>query len=79
MTRTERAVNAGPAARGLTVMVEEIRFQNRRSLQNMKYSIAVTTNSRSMIFVTIVSCVRCCVCVFDPIYYGASLRLSVYV
>ena len=42
-------------------------------------SIAVATNSRSMIFVTIVSCVRWCVCVFDPIYSGASLRLSVYV
>ena len=44
-----------------------------------KDSIAVATNSRSMIFVTIVSCVRWCVCVFDPIYSGASLRLSVYV
>ena len=42
-------------------------------------SIAVSTNSRSMIFVTIVSCVCWCVCVFDPIYSGASLRLSVYV
>ena len=31
MTRTERAVHAGPAARGLTVMVEG-RSQNRRSL-----------------------------------------------
>ena len=31
-----------------------------------------------VIFVTIVSCVRWCVCVFDPIYFGASLRLSVY-
>ena len=44
-----------------------------------KDSIAVATNSRSMIFVTIVSCVRWCVCVFDLIYSGASLRLSVYV
>ena len=35
MTRTERAVHAGPAVRGLTVMVEG-RSQNRRSLQNMK-------------------------------------------
>ena len=34
MTRTERAVHAGPAARGLTVMMED-RSQNRRSLQNM--------------------------------------------
>ena len=48
---------------------------------DVKYSIAVATNSRLMIFVTIVSCVRWCVCmcVFDPIYSGASLRLSVYV
>ena len=45
----------------------------------IKDSIAVATNSRSMIFVTIVSCVRWFVCVFDPIHYGASLRLSVYV
>ena len=37
MTRTERAVHAGPAARGLTVMVEG-RSQNRRSLQNMNKS-----------------------------------------
>ena len=37
MTRTERAVHAGPAARGLTVMVE-CRSQNRRSLQNTKKS-----------------------------------------
>ena len=46
-----------------------------------KESIAVATNPRSMIFVTIVSCVRWCVCtcVFDPIHSGASLRLSVYV
>ena len=34
MTRTGRAVHAGPAARGLTVMVED-HSQNRRSLQNM--------------------------------------------
>ena len=32
-----------------------------------------------MKFVTIASCVRWCVCVFDPIYSGPSLRLSVYV
>ena len=32
MTRTERAVHAGPAARGLTVMAEG-RSQNRRSLR----------------------------------------------
>ena len=37
MTRTERAVHAGPAARGLTVMVEG-RSQNRRSLHNMNKS-----------------------------------------
>ena len=37
MTRTERAVHAGSAARGLTVMVEG-RSQNRRSLQNMNKS-----------------------------------------
>ena len=37
MTRTERAVHAGPAARGLTVMVEG-RSQNWRSLQNMNKS-----------------------------------------
>ena len=37
MTRTERAVHAGPAARGLAVMVEG-RSQNRRSLQNMNKS-----------------------------------------
>ena len=37
MTRTERAVHAGPAARGLTVMVEG-RSQNRRSLRNMNNS-----------------------------------------
>ena len=36
MTRTEQAVHAGPAARGLTV--EEDRSQNRRSLQNMNKS-----------------------------------------
>ena len=37
MTPTERAVHAGPAARGLTVMVEG-RSQKRRSLQNMNKS-----------------------------------------
>ena len=37
MTRTERAVHAGPAARGLTMMVED-RSQNRRSLQNVNKS-----------------------------------------
>ena len=37
MTRTERAVHAGPAARGLAVMVGG-RSQNRRSLQNMNKS-----------------------------------------
>ena len=37
MTRTERAVHADLAARGLTVMVEG-RSQNRRSLQNMNKS-----------------------------------------
>ena len=37
MTRAERAVHAGPAARGLTVMVEG-RSQNRRSLQNINKS-----------------------------------------
>ena len=35
MTRTERAVHAGPAARVMTVMVEG-RSRNRRSFQNMK-------------------------------------------
>ena len=45
----------------------------------LKDSIAVATNSRSMIFVTIVSYVRWCVCVFKPHNPGASLRLSVYV
>ena len=44
-----------------------------------KDSIDVAKNSRSMIFVTIVSWVRWCVCVFVPIYSGASLRLSMYV
>ena len=44
-------------------------FQGR-----LEDSIAVATNLRSMIFVTIVSCVRWCVCVFDPKYFGASLR-----
>ena len=37
MTRTERAVHASPAARGLTVVVEDC-FQNRRSLQNLNKS-----------------------------------------
>ena len=37
MTRTGRAVHAGPAARGLTVIVEG-RSQNRRSFQNMNKS-----------------------------------------
>ena len=44
-----------------------------------KDSIAVATNSRSIIFITIVSCVGWCPCVFAPIYSGASLRVSVYV
>ena len=48
-------------------------------IHGIKDNIAVATNSRSMIFVTIVSCVLWCVCVFDPIYSGASLRLWVYV
>ena len=39
MTRTERAVHAGPAARGLTVMVEG-RSQNRRSLHLNKSQLA---------------------------------------
>ena len=37
MTRTERAIHAGPAAQGLTVMVEG-RSRNRRSLHNMNKS-----------------------------------------
>ena len=37
MTRTEWAVHVGPAARGLTVMVED-HSQNWRSLQNLKKS-----------------------------------------
>ena len=37
MTRTDRAVHAGPAVQGLTVMVEG-RSQHRRSLQNMSKS-----------------------------------------
>ena len=37
MTGTERAVHAGPAARGLTVMVEG-RSQNWHSLQHMNKS-----------------------------------------
>ena len=39
MTRTERAVHAGPATRGLTVMVEG-RSQNRRSLHLNKSQLA---------------------------------------
>ena len=39
MTRTERAVHAGPAARGLTVMVEG-RSQNQRSLHLKKSQLA---------------------------------------
>ena len=39
MTRTERAVHAGPAARGLTVMVEG-HFQNRRSLHLNRSQLA---------------------------------------
>ena len=39
MTRTERAVHAGPAARGLTVVVEG-RSQNRRSLHLDKSQLA---------------------------------------
>ena len=39
MTRTGRAVHAGPAARGLTVMVEGL-SQNRRSLQKNKSQLA---------------------------------------
>ena len=31
----EQAVHAGPAVRGLTVMMEEVSSQNRRSLQNI--------------------------------------------
>ena len=34
MAQTERAVYAGPAARGLTVMVEGTRSQNCCNLQN---------------------------------------------
>ena len=34
MAQTERSVYAGPAARGLTVMVERIRSQNCSNLQN---------------------------------------------
>ena len=34
MTKTEQAVYAGPVARGLAVMVENVRSQNWRSLQN---------------------------------------------
>ena len=37
MTRTERAVHTGPAAWGLTVMVE-VHSQNRRSLQDVNKS-----------------------------------------
>ena len=39
MTRTERAVHAGPAARGLTVMVES-HFQNRRCLHLNRSQLA---------------------------------------
>ena len=39
MTRTERAVHAGPAARGLTVMVEG-RSQNLRCLTEYEYVAA---------------------------------------
>ena len=39
MTRTERAVHAGPAARGLTVMVEG-RSLKRRSLHLNKSQLA---------------------------------------
>ena len=34
MAQTERVVHAGPVARGLTVMVEDVRSQNFRNLQN---------------------------------------------
>ena len=39
MTRTERAVHAGPAARGLTVMVE-VHSQNRCSLHLNRLQLA---------------------------------------
>ena len=39
MTRTERAVHAGPAARGLTVTVEG-HFQNRRSFHLNRSQLA---------------------------------------
>ena len=39
MTRTERAVHAGPAARGLTVMVEGY-SQNQRSLHLNRLQLA---------------------------------------
>ena len=39
MTRTERAVHTGPAARGLTVMVEG-HSQNRRSLHLNRSQLA---------------------------------------
>ena len=39
MTRTERAAHAGPAARGLTVMVAG-HFQNRRSLHLNRSQLA---------------------------------------
>ena len=42
-----------------------------------KDSIVVATNSRSMIFVTIVSCVRLFMCVFDSIYSGQSTPFGV--
>ena len=38
MTRTERAVHAGPAARGLMTVMVEGHSQNRRSLQNINKS-----------------------------------------
>ena len=37
-------------------------------MEEIKYSIAVATNSCSIIFVTIVSCVRVCVCVFIKLH-----------
>ena len=65
----------------LTLQGKETNFRGYKLTHNKvqkKDSIAVAMNSRSMIFVTIVSYVRWCVCVFDPIYSGVSLRLSVY-
>ena len=40
MTRTERAVHAGPATRGLTVMVEKVRSQNRWKSPEYEYVAA---------------------------------------